>query len=267
MLLTGPYCARCGQSAHESARSMHALFHDGWHSLTHLDGRLGRTLWWLLIKPGEVSRQFVANRRASFLPPFRLYLVVSLLFFGMVGLSDNENVLKIDTDDAGQVEGCGQLNVNPAWLADRVRAACVKMQVDKGASLRGVFMATLPRAMFVFLPLLAAGMLLLYWRPRRYYVEHLVFFLHNHSVVFLLGALLLGLGMAASAWPVLEWVSSAASVLLFFWLAVYVYLAMRRFYGQSRKRTLAKLFVIGFFYAAALVMMVTLTALYSALTV
>jgi hypothetical protein len=265
--LAGPYCAHCGQSAHESARSMHALFHDGWHSLTHLDGRLWRTLWLLLVKPGEVSRQFVANRRASFLPPFRLYLVISLLFFGMVGVSQHDNVLNIDIDNAGHAEGCSQMQVSPAWLADRVRAACIKVTADKGASLRGIFLAALPRAMFLFLPLLAAGMLLLYWRPRRWYVEHLVFFLHNHSVAFLLGSLAMALGVAARAWPALQGVSSGAVVLVFGWLAVYVYLAMRRFYGQGRWRTLAKLSVIGCFYAMAMVLMITLTVLYSALSV
>ena len=265
--LTGPYCAQCGQSAHESARSMHALFHDGWHSLTHVDSRLWRTLWLLLTKPGEVSRQFVANRRASFMPPFRLYLVISLLFFGMVGLAHREDVIRFDGNPASRVEGCADLDVNPAWLEQRARAACAKVMSDNGASLRGVFLATLPRAMFLFLPLIAAGMLLLYWRPRRYYVEHLVFFLHNHSVAFLLGALVMGLGMAARAWPVLEGASGVADVLVFPWLAAYAFLAMRRFYGQGRGRTLAKLFVIGCFYAVALVLMVTLTVLYSALTV
>ena len=44
----------------------------------------------------------------------------------------------------------------------------------------------LGRAMFVFLPLMAALMKLLYWRPRRYYLEHLVLLLHNHACVFLL---------------------------------------------------------------------------------
>ena len=39
--------------------------------------------------------------------------------------------------------------------------------------------------MFVFLPLLALVMKLMYWRPKRYYVEHLLFLVHNHAFVFL----------------------------------------------------------------------------------
>ena len=51
----------------------------------------------------------------------------------------------------------------------------------------------IPKAMFVFLPLLALCMKLIYWRPRRYYVEHLLFMVHNHTFVFLVtGAIMLG---------------------------------------------------------------------------
>lgn len=265
--LTGPFCAQCGQSAHESARSMHALLHDGWHSLTHLDGRLWRTLWLLVSRPGEVSRQFVANRRASFIPPFRLYLVISLVFFGLVGFSHHDDVLVIDASDVQNVDGCRQMQVRPAWLAERARAACLKIVADRGESLRDVFIASLPRAMFFFLPLLAAAMLLLYWRPRRLYVEHLVFFLHNHSAVFLMGTLEILVQLAARQWPVLEPAASVAGTLLFAWLAAYLFLSMRRFYGQGRGRTLAKLLVIGTFYALALALTVMLTVLYSALKV
>jgi len=265
--LTGPYCAQCGQSAHESARSMHALFHDGWHSITHLDGRLWHTLWLLLSRPGEVSRQFVANRRASFIPPFRLYLIISLVFFGLVGLTQQGDVFRIDAGDSVNAEGCSQMEVRPQWLAERARAACLKIMADRGESLRHVFIASLPRAMFFFLPLLAAAMLLLYWRPRRLYVEHLVFFLHNHSAVFLMGVLEMLLQLAARNWPALEPVASFIGLMLFCWLLAYLYLSMRRFYGQGRGRTVAKLLVIGTFYAVALALTVSLTAFYSALNV
>jgi hypothetical protein len=245
---------------------MHALFHDGWHSITHLDGRVWRTLGLLLTKPGEVSRQFVANRRASFMPPFRLYLVISLLFFGLFGLTHNDDVISANLRTDGPGESCGDIRAQPAWFAERMRAACTKFVADGGASMRSIFLTSLPRAMFLLLPLLAAGMLLLYWRPRRYYVEHLVFYLHNHSAAFMFGAALLLLQWLAQVWPAIQTVSSAVGVAGFCWLIAYSYLAMRRFYGQGRLRTLAKLVVIGFFYFVMLAMMMVLTLVYSALT-
>jgi Protein of unknown function (DUF3667) len=264
--LTGPYCAQCGQSAHESARSMHSLFHDGWHSVTHLDGRFWRTIWLLLVKPGEVSRQFVANRRARFLPPFRLYLVISLLFFALLGVSHQDDVLELSIDASERASICDNLQTNLDSMAGRLRATCQKIVADGGASLRRMFLASLPRAMFLFLPLLAAGLLLLYWRPRRWYVEHLVFFLHTHSAAFLIGSFAMLLQLAARAWPLLQPAAALFGFAVFLWLVAYLYLAMRRFYGQGRVRTLAKLAVIGVFYGMSLVLMITFTALFSALT-
>lgn len=79
--LTGPYCSSCGQHAHESARSISALFHDAWHIATHVDGRFWQTMYILLCKPGRLTKEYFAEHRARYLPPVRVYLVLSVLFF------------------------------------------------------------------------------------------------------------------------------------------------------------------------------------------
>src|ERR1700733_7732012 len=85
--LAGPYCAQCGQHAHESAHSLQLLFHDAWHLLTHLDGRLWGTLAPLLVQPGRLTGEYFADHRARYVPPFRLYLVISVAFFGLASLT------------------------------------------------------------------------------------------------------------------------------------------------------------------------------------
>jgi Protein of unknown function (DUF3667) len=86
--LTGKYCSECGQRHHD-----HPV-HDFWHftsealeDLTHADSRLWQTLTALLFRPGFLTREFLEGRRVRYLPPVRLYLVVSLIFFIIVGLS------------------------------------------------------------------------------------------------------------------------------------------------------------------------------------
>ena len=81
--LSGPYCAQCGQHVHDSARGVSTLFHDAWHVATHVDGRLWRTLAALLLRPGFLTREYFAERRARYLPPVRVYLVLSVLFFAL----------------------------------------------------------------------------------------------------------------------------------------------------------------------------------------
>jgi hypothetical protein len=66
---TGPYCAQCGQHAHESARSLHTLIYDAWHLVTHLDGRLWSTLVLLLFKPGRLTREYFADHRTRTCTP------------------------------------------------------------------------------------------------------------------------------------------------------------------------------------------------------
>ena len=86
--LVGRYCSECGQRHHD-----HPV-HDFWHfisealeDLTHADSRLWRTLSALLFRPGLLTREFLEGRRVRYLPPVRLYLVVSLVFFIIVGPS------------------------------------------------------------------------------------------------------------------------------------------------------------------------------------
>ncbi len=87
--LTGPYCAQCGQHAHHSARSLHVLLHDAWHLLTHLDGLVWTSLATLLFKPGRLTLEYFAEHRARYVPPFRLYFVVSVAFFGLASLTSS----------------------------------------------------------------------------------------------------------------------------------------------------------------------------------
>lgn len=46
-----------------------------------LDGRLLRTLPMLMLRPGRMTRQYIDGMRARFVPPFRLFLLTSVIFF------------------------------------------------------------------------------------------------------------------------------------------------------------------------------------------
>lgn len=86
--ITGKYCSECGQRHHD-----HAVHHFGHfvseatEDLTHADSRLWQTLAALLFRPGFLTREFLEGRRARYLPPLRLYLVISVIFFIIVDLN------------------------------------------------------------------------------------------------------------------------------------------------------------------------------------
>jgi hypothetical protein len=79
--LSGQYCGNCGQRARSRLISMWELLTDAFGDLLELDSRVWKTLGPLLVRPGKLTYEYLQGRRASYMPPFRTYLVLSILFF------------------------------------------------------------------------------------------------------------------------------------------------------------------------------------------
>jgi len=79
--LSGQYCGNCGQRARSRLISLWELISDAFGDLFELDSRIWRTLVPLLLRPGKLTYEYLQGRRASFMPPFRTYIVLSILFF------------------------------------------------------------------------------------------------------------------------------------------------------------------------------------------
>ena len=80
------FCAACGQNSRTYLRATREIVGDVLSEAFDLDSRLGRTLRFLVLRPGYLSREFASERRASYVSPARLYIVVSLVFFGVLSL-------------------------------------------------------------------------------------------------------------------------------------------------------------------------------------
>jgi hypothetical protein len=259
------YCAQCGQRSEPHIHSLWGFIAEATESLTHADSRVWRTLFALLLRPGFLTVEFLRGRRASYLPPFRLYLVISLAFFVVLSLgSERSGELAVTARPSEPAQpACKQLTYEgpgQSWLQPRLDAACARLAKDGGQALSRELLHNLPRAMFVFLPLLAALMTLLYWRPPRFYVEHLLFLVHSQSAAYLIGTLGLAVDRVAPRGELARYVTWA-SLLYLVW---YFYAALRRVYGNGTTRSLAKLAVIGLAYLVGGVLMLAATALVSA---
>ena len=79
--LSGQYCGNCGQRARSRLISLWELVREAFGDLLELDSRLWQTLGPLLVRPGKLTRDYLLGRRARFMPPFRTYLVLSVVFF------------------------------------------------------------------------------------------------------------------------------------------------------------------------------------------
>jgi hypothetical protein len=314
--LTGEYCAACGQRHEPHIHTVTHFAGEAFESISHADSRLWRTLWYLLARPGFLAREFFAGRRVSYLPPFRLYLVISVLFFLVAGVPKDAEIVRTNAEAAPAAEGVGkdrgvafEIDV-PGEVAAEVRQEAAKaiaeakqemadgkketgvsegvrdfcdqfrdqapsdnearnnlrdrcrtIASDGGRELAKSIVHNVPRAMFLFLPIIAFIMKLMYWRPKRYYVEHLLFLIHNHAFVFLLLIPLVLIGRIPHVADYQGWPWFFAIVYMIW----YVYRGMRNYYQQRRALTLTKYFTLGFSYMITTFVMFLLVAIYSAM--
>ncbi|MGC8518546.1 MAG: DUF3667 domain-containing protein [Steroidobacteraceae bacterium] len=267
--LAGPYCSECGQRHRE--HPVHSFWHflqEATEDLTHADSRLWLTLRALLFRPGSLTREFLDGRRVRYLPPVRLYLVVSLLFFFVTGLLTSlgpprgVTVVRNGKDFRMAVAPLGAAGAHPLltpltsnpssmcaqesaygarvspWFAARLDRSCLAVTALGGV---GRFVEVLERnyerAMFLLLPLLALAMVPMFLQPRRYYVEHLLFLVHNHAFLFVTFGLLELVNLCSAPQTLLGPLNFIVTLAI----PVYYYLAMRRVYGQSPAWTLGKM--------------------------
>ena len=81
--LIGEHCHRCGQSAHVH-RTIGAIGHELLHGVFHFEGKAIRTLPLLFLRPGELTRRYVAGERARFVSPLALFLFTVFLMFAVI---------------------------------------------------------------------------------------------------------------------------------------------------------------------------------------
>ena len=108
-------------------------------------------------------------------------------------------------------------------------------------------------AMFFLLPVYALILAVLYWRQRRYYIEHLVFGMHVHSFLFIIVTLMLIASLTPMGAAGQGWTQGILGLAVF----AYPIIALRRFYGNGWFFTLVKAFVLGTLYFAISVPLTT----------
>lgn len=120
--VSAEFCAVCGQREGRGDLQFFDAVGDVFGEVATPDSKFWRTILALLFKPGFLSAEFNAGRRASYLPPFRLYLVISFVTFLLISLTTtNEAFLgRADPDDADSPLLIGDPNSIPEEWRFRV---------------------------------------------------------------------------------------------------------------------------------------------------
>jgi hypothetical protein len=258
-IASGNFCAACGQDTTLHVASAREFLHEFIGHYIALEGKLWKTLALLLFRPGRLTTEYIAGRRARYVQPLRMYLTFSILFFALLKFGPNE-LMKSDQVDSGSPASQGASSdtvkvstrmgsINPAWEARILKIGALP-QNEAIAIFKNTFFAYVPYAMFCLMPVFALYLKILYLRSGRRYGEHMLFALHANAFAFLL----LGV-IQAVPWT---W----ANIVLLTWLLAYLPVAMQRVYGGGKLITGMRWLVLMAFYVctAVAVMVGTLFA-------
>jgi len=250
--LSGPFCSQCGQKEEEIKRPVREFVEHALEAFFHFDIRELRSTA-LLLKPGEMTAQYLAGRRARFVPPVRLYILVSLFFFLAIWATDTAIVQFYDAraPENGTTTGASlgtrllsplDKNLSPgaAAAADKIHIleidgkvpdwiAHVSAGLKRGAAdpklLNERLSELFPRAMVALVPIFGILSWLLYLGRGRYLIEHLIFALHFHTFAFVLTTALILIR------PILP--GGFAGWMFFLPAGLYLAVALRRVFGGS----------------------------------
>jgi hypothetical protein len=235
--VSGNFCPECGQETTLHVASAREFLHEFIGHYVALEGKLWKTLALLLFRPGKLTAEYIAGRRARYVQPLRIYLTLSILFFALLKYGPSE-LIQADAPAAAPTSQSAPSDdkvhvstrigdINPAWEAKILKIGAMPHE-QRIALIKAKFFAYVPYAMFCIMPLFALYLKLLYLRSGRTYGEHMLFALHTNAFAFLL----LGLIWAVPG----GWTDTA----LFAWLLAYLPFAMRRVYGGSKLATVAR---------------------------
>ena len=338
--LRGQYCGSCGQRSRTRLISIWQLLQEAFGDLLELDSRLWRTVIPLLTRPGQLTKDYLEGRRARYMPPFRTYLVLSVMFFVVAffdphkdlslffepepeptaeeiaeteaaaeaaaaeqkrreeaarkkiealkaakklpdDAEDDFNVMigdnGISTSNGGLFDNCEDASIQadedvPEWVQkrfsdERMKQICERNKARGNENFADAILDNVPVALIVLLPLMALVLKLLYPLSRRYFVEHLLFFVHFHAFFFLILMLQIIFARIVSWLSLAGTISTIIIVATSFYIPVYLYKAMRRVYAQGHMVTIVKylMLLVAYVTGAFLTMLgVLLVALMSA---
>lgn len=132
----GRFCHTCGQENLEPKDTLLGLLSHFFNDLTHFDGKFFSSMKKLLLKPGFLTKEYMAGRRAGYLHPIRMYFFTSAVFF-LIALSSGtkrNEFFKVDGKNRKEVlEERQRLLDKLSKTSDSSAVKKLKRQLDKNA--------------------------------------------------------------------------------------------------------------------------------------
>jgi len=267
------FCPHCGQKNKPLNLHFKYFINEFLSGSFNLDSKIFRTLELLILHPGKLTKEFIAGKRMAYIPPVRLYLIISLVYFTLLSLlsngyfkftdtpeksNDQQVVFGFDEEDTIKVDVPGVMDTlmiagnDSTQVNSKIKKILKRMSTKEG---RAEFNERLPKyisvGMFVLMPLTALIFYLMFFK-NTFYIQHLVFVLHLQSAMYMLFIVfnLVELGIDNN------WVDGINVLLFLFLLLIWI----KKFYGLKWFKSIWKTIMFLFFYGLLFLLFLVVVA-------
>ncbi|MQA19604.1 DUF3667 domain-containing protein [Rugamonas rivuli] len=119
------FCPQCGQEAVLHPPSMGEFVAEFIGHYVAIEGKLWRTMGQLLLRPGGLTKAYMAGKRVNYMQPLRLFLTLSVILFALLqfsGFSVGESAREGKAEKAPSVSAdIGKAEAREAGAADITR--------------------------------------------------------------------------------------------------------------------------------------------------
>ncbi len=242
----------------------------------HFDSKFFRTILPLIIRPGFLTREFMKGKRKSYLEPFKLFLVISVIYFLLLPLGGETTVeqtrpekdvinvtrgtinkqafsysiegipvtpagqdsIRHEIDSTGIKPFVDKHYAKYVWPVRMFLRQAIKIMTYSSQSFKTTLEHTASKMIFLLIPVFALLLKLVYLKSKRLYFEHLVFSLHVHAFIFLVLTLVL----------LIEFMVPVRMLYILLLFLLYLFFALRNNYGERFGKRLWKLFLLSILY-------------------
>lgn len=190
---SGKFCNACGEKVYtEKDKKVLHLFEEGFHFITHFEGKFFTTLKAVFTRPGKLSSDYCDGLRKKYFKPLSFFLMLVILYLIFPVFEGLNMKLKYH-----EIHG----------LYGKYAAAKVAAVMEQKKISHEVLEASFHRAgektskflLFTIIPFVALASWAMGFKKRKLYFDHFVFTIEMCSFFLLWGFLLL---------PLLMWVLS-----------------------------------------------------------
>lgn len=128
------FCPHCGQENIQTRQPFHYLFTHFVEDFTHYDGEFWKTIKYLLVRPGKLTKEYLLGKRQLYVAPVKLYIFISFITFFLPSLfssSEEESGHEKKAHTSQEIEKQKAKDEKVAKFADSLKQELTKNQLKK----------------------------------------------------------------------------------------------------------------------------------------